>query len=137
MDTNNFAGEMLLEWFTQNREKLASRGLKLDRMLSDPTAFWIDPSAFIEFETDLCMGLFEITRFGVLTLIELQKVGDSEGKVQNWLCLEPAAIAYRKENNIADDLKEEAQLSKFIINQPTDYSEILEPVIGQILQPQR
>jgi hypothetical protein len=135
MVKQNFAGEMLLEWFSQNHEGLASRGFKVDRALSDPEAFWIEPSAFIEFETAFCLGLFEMTRFGFLSLFVFDKQSDSEGKIQNWLCLEPSAIVYRQEHDINQVPQGEEFQGEFVISQPKDYSTILEPIIYQLLPP--
>ena len=135
MIENNFAGEMLLEWFEQNREVLVSRGFQIDSLLRNPEAYWIEPAAMINFQTPYYLGQIEITVDGRCSIIALHLFDDSQNWHQNFLSLEPAAIKYRSSHSYDGDSEGVNWKPQFIINQPNDYSTILEPIINQLLQP--
>jgi hypothetical protein len=134
MVKQNFAGELLLEWFAQNRKDLASRGFVIESFFENPEAYWIEPAAMMNFKTPFYLGGIEVTIDGRCSVIAYHSTEDDNTWYQHFLFLEPAAIEYRKKDWYGGNPEEVNWKPQFTIQNADDYTIILEPVINHLMQ---
>ncbi len=126
---------MMLEWFEANREVLESRGFVIHQMLSNPEAWWIEPSAFVEIETPVFGGTIETTidgRCWYHFITRNEEIPDIEGR---FLCLDPVALEYRKTDWYSGDIADVNIEPRYEIRQVSDYDHIFEPIISRFNLP--
>ena len=124
----------MLEWFEMNREALKSQGFVIHQLLSNSEAYWIEPSAFIDFQTPFFVGELEMTIDGRCWYHLLPRDSSASEIIQRFLCLEPAAIEYRNAHTADGSEKIMDIQPRFEIHQISDYDFILEPMISQALR---
>jgi hypothetical protein len=135
MSDKSFTGQLMLEWFEANREALKSRGVVIVQILSDPKAWWIEPSAFIELETPFFLGTIETTIDGRCWYHFLPKDDLNIEILERFLCLDPAALEYRKTDWYNGDMTDVTYEPIYEIHEVSDYDHILEPIISRLSQP--
>ena len=123
----------MLEWFEMNREALKSQGFVIHQLLSNSEAYWIEPSAFIDFQTPFFVGELEMTIDGRCWYHLLPRDSSASEIIQRFLCLEPAAIEYREAHQYSGNMKDVNLEPRYEIREVSDYDRILEPMIPQAL----
>ncbi len=131
MSENAFAGQMVLEWFTLNRTSLESQRFVIHQILSNPEARWIEPTVFIGFETPFFVGEIEMTIDGRCCYRLLPQNSSGPDIVQCFLCLEPAALEYRKRDWYSGNMADVNIEPCYEIYQISDYDPIFEPIISK------
>jgi hypothetical protein len=135
------AGELLIQWFEMNREVLLSRGITIHQLIRNPDAYWIEPSAFVSYETQFFMGDIE-TRIDGSSIIYFLPVGDvgraselaeqTMQLAQRFVFLEKPAIDFRRENSFQGIEKDNPEVEIYEIHSVNDYSPILELFITKV-----
>jgi hypothetical protein len=135
MSNKPFTGQMMLEWFEANREAFQSRGIVIHQIHSNPEAWWIEPSVFVEIETPSFFGTIETTIDGRCHCHFITRDETSYEVWDRFLCLDPAALEYRKTDWYSGDMADVTYEPGYTIHQVSDYEHILEPIISKFSQP--
>ena len=103
----SFAGQLMFEWFEINRELLKARGFAINALLSNPEAYWIEPSVFVDFETPFYVGELETTIDGRYRYFLHDKNGSNNTNKFEWFIgLDIGAIEYRRKSTYSGDEKD-------------------------------
>ena len=136
------AGELLVQWFEVNREVLLSRGFTIDQLNRNPDAYWIEPSAFISFETRYFAGEIEtqidgstmIFCFPVADLTRAHEIAEQTMEFRlRFVFLEKPAIDFRLDNSFQGIEKDYPETKLIEIYSVSDYDLILEPFITKVI----
>lgn len=125
----------MLEWFETNREALESRGIVVHQTLSNPEAWWIEPSAFVEIETPSFLGTIETTIDGRCHCHFITRDETMSDVWDRFMCLDPAAVEYRKTDWYGGDMADVTYEPSYEVHQVSDYDLILEPIISRFIHP--
>ncbi|NJK43872.1 MAG: hypothetical protein HC933_05925 [Pleurocapsa sp. SU_196_0] len=123
----------MLEWFEMNRELLKSRGITIHQMLSNPEAWWVEPSVLIELETSFFIGDISTTIDGRCWYHFLPKTPFDSEVEGHFLGLDPFALEYRTRDWYGGNPNDVNWEPCFEIHQISDYDTILEPMISSLI----
>jgi hypothetical protein len=128
------AGELLIQWFEMNREVLLSRGFTIHQLIRNPDAYWIEPSAYVEFETDYFLGDMDV-RIDGSCIVCRHPMADLDSPVAieyPYVFLDQPAIDFRLKNSFQGIEKDYQDVEIYEIHSVNDYDPILEPFITKV-----
>jgi hypothetical protein len=134
MSETQLAGELLIQWFEVNREALLSRGFTIHQLIRNPDAYWIEPSAYVEFETDYFLGDMEV-RIDGSCIVCCHPMADLDSPVAieyPYVFLDQPAIDFRLKNSFQGIEKDNPEVQIHEIHSVDDYNPILEPFITKV-----
>ncbi len=131
MAETQLAGELLIQWFEMNREVLLSRGFTIHQLIRNPDAYWIEPSAFVSFETGYFLVDMEV-RIDGSCIVCRHPMSDLDSQVAieyPYVFLDQPAIDFRLKNSFQGIEKDNPEVQIYEIHSVDDYNPILEQFI--------